>query len=229
MEEVRKEKATEILFALLPGPKGVRELCQAVGGSPNTVLLRVEELKRAGFIVEQESETWPYKKMLYLTDRGRRMAEMIRLQYFLFGKNEVNEEELKERGKWILSILHVMGDSLEGSTRLQKLLFLLRKEFGVETPYRHLPFHHGPFSVEVYGDMMDLERMGWIEVVRELAEPVLISLTDKGKEIAKKIFDSLSAEEKQALLKLRKYGQMPLKELLNYVYSTYPEDSKVFS
>lgn len=228
MEEVRREKATEILLALLSKPRGVRELREAIGGSPNTIGLRIIELERAGLIKEEESGSWPYKKLLTLTEKGRGIAEMLRLETSLVGKRKkLSEEELKEKGKWLLSLLHVMGGSVEGAVRLQKLLFLLKKEGGIATPYTHSPFRLGPFCGEIYGDLMDLENAGWVSSVRELAEPLLVSLTEDGKKMAKEVFESQPDEVKSALLSLRKFGQMPLKKLLDYVYTKYPQDSRM--
>ncbi len=228
MEEVRREKAPEILAALLSRPRGVRELWQAVGGSPNTVELRVKELQRAGLIQEGQSETWPYKKVLSLTDKGRRVAEMLRLQTSLTGPlRRPTEEELKERGKWLLSLLHVLGGSLEGAVRLQKLVFLMKKELGMEVPYQHVPFQHGPFCGEIYEDLMDLESAGWVSVVRELAEPVLVSLTEEGKRVAEETFHSLSKEAKGNWEKLKEFNRMPLSQLLEYVYTRYPKESRM--
>ena len=229
MEEVRREKAPEILLTLLSRPMGVRELWQVVKGSPNTVELRVKELIRAGLVQEEESKGWPYKKVLSLTDKGRRVAEMLRLETSLVGTaRKPSEPELRERGKWLLSLLHTVGGSLEGAVRLQKLLFLMKKELGIELPYRYAPFKHGPFCGEIYVDLMDLESAGWVTVVREVAEPVLISLTEKGKKIAREIVEALPPEIAQVLPKLREYNKMSLSQLLDYVYTRYPKESRMF-
>lgn len=228
MEEIRREKAPEILVSLLSRPMGIRELWQVVGGSPNTVELRVRELERAGLIKEEESKGWPYKRVLALTDKGRRVAEMLRLETSLMGSSrKPTEEELKERGKWLLSLLYSVGGSLEGATRLQKLLFLMKRELGINLPYQHAPFKHGPFCGEVYLDLMDLENAGWVNVIREVAEPVLISLTEEGKRVAKEITESLPPEVLQALSKVKEFNKMSLSQLLEYVYSKYPKESRM--
>jgi uncharacterized protein YwgA/predicted transcriptional regulator len=228
MEEVRREKAPEILVALLSKPMGVRELWQVVGGSPNTIELRVRELTRAGLIQEEEPKGWRYKKVLSLTDKGRRVAEMLRLETSLMGSSrKPTEAELRERGKWLLSLLHTVGGSLEGAVRLQKLLFLMKKELGVELPYHYAPFKHGPFCGEIYVDLMDLESVGWVNVIREVAEPVLISLTEEGKKVAREIVESLPPEIAQVLPKLKEYNKMPLSQLLEYVYTRYPKESRM--
>jgi DNA-binding HxlR family transcriptional regulator len=228
MEEVRREKAAEILIALLSKPRGVRELWQAVGGSPNTVELRVRELQRAGLIQEGESETWPYRKVLSLTDRGRRVAEMLRLQTSLAGPlKKPTEGELRERGKWLLSLLHVLGGSLEGAVRLQKLVFLMKRELGMGVPYQHVPFQHGPFCGEIYEDLMDLESAGWVNVVREVAEPVLVSLTEEGKRVAEEVFRTFPKETREGWERLKEFNRMPLSQLLEYVYTRYPKESRM--
>ncbi len=232
-ELLSREKAAEILIALLEKPMGVRELHRAVGGvsSLSTIEQRIEDLKEAGLIVEGRSKTWPQKKQLQLTEHGLRVAMTLKAQFSLSAVGRrLNKRELQERGKWILSLLHVMGGKIEGSVRLQKLLFLLQKEGGVQIPYQYRPFLHGPYSPDVWGDIYDMESVGWLRTIREASpEPQLVYLTEEGKKVAKRVFESLPREIQRAVRGLKPFGEVPLPKLLNYVYRKYPEESKVIS
>ncbi|HDI12953.1 MAG TPA: ArsR family transcriptional regulator, partial [Hadesarchaea archaeon] len=71
MRILRKSKSVEILLQLLNGPSYVRELVSKVGGSAQTVEMRIQELMKEGLVTEEVWEAWPFRKMLKLTDRGK--------------------------------------------------------------------------------------------------------------------------------------------------------------
>ena len=229
MHVLRRSKAAEILLTLFKGPKHVRELQGEVGGSALTVEMRIQELLKEGFIGEEKSEAWPFRKTLKLTEKGRKLANFLKLETsLLVPPPKVSAEKAKEKGKWLLALLHAVGGAVEGSTRLQKLFFLTKHEFGFrELPYNFLPFLHGPFSADINDDALDLEIAGLIEVQREMVEPTLYALTPKGKHMAGEIFEKLPREDRRALMKVKRFNQMGLAELLDYVYARYPEESKV--
>ena len=229
MYRVRKSKGLEILLALLEGPKHVRELQAKVGGSALTVEMRIQELLKERYIEEEKSEVWPFRKILKLTESGRKLATFLKLETSLLAPPpEVSTEKAKEKGKWLLALLHAVGGVIEGSTRLQKLFFLSKHEFGLlELPYSFLPFLHGPFSADINDDALDLETAGLIEVQREMVEPTLYALTPRGNRVAKEIFEKLPEDNKKALSKVRRFNEMGLAELLKYVYDKYPRESEV--
>jgi len=121
---------------------------------------------------------------------------------------------------------------------MQKLLFLLGKEFGIKKlPYKFSPFLFGPFSDQVLEDVEDLVDSGLVESHREILEvrrPMEDSmvrcnykLTPEGRKKAMEIFKTLSSEEREAMLSLRRFNEMELGELLGYVYSKYPRHSRM--
>ena len=227
MRVVRRSKAVEILLALLKGPKHVRELHAEVGGSALTVEMRIQELLKEGCIGEEKLEVWPFRKTLKLTDRGREMAMLLKIETgLLVPPPKVSAEKAKEKGKWLLALLHAVGGVVEGSTRLQKLFFLLKHEFGLsELPYNFLPFLYGPFSTDINDDAFDLEIAGLIDVERGMVEPTLYSLTPKGKKVAKEIYEKMP--DKGVLFGMRRFNEMRLAELLKHVYAKYPKESKL--
>ncbi|MEM0358884.1 MAG: winged helix-turn-helix transcriptional regulator [Candidatus Hadarchaeales archaeon] len=228
MYRLRRSKAPEILLSLLKGPKHVRELQAEVKGSALTIEMRLKELIREGLVREREMKEWPFRRILELTPEGRRVAAILKLEVSAVSKPGKRErEEVMERGKWILALLYSLGGAVEGSVRLQKLLFLLKRELGVDSlPYRFLPYLRGPYSEEIPDDVLELERAGLVRVERELLEPVFCSLTPEGEKMASELFNGLPEEIRKKMEELKKFNGMGLKELLEYVYSKYPEESK---
>jgi hypothetical protein len=138
---------------------------------------------------------------------------------------------------------------IEGITRLEKLLFLLEKE--TEAPQwlkEDAGFssnNFGPFSAKAYQEIEMLTAAGLVEdsakladsaedtweieniIGEESANPFAtrdLSLTDKGRRYYKVLLGELpeGAEDVVATLK-RRFGSMPLRRLIRYVYRRYPE------
>lgn len=236
MRSVRRSKGADILLKLLDGPKYIRELLSEVGGSAQTVEMRVRELIREGLVEEETWEAWPFRKTLKLTDRGREVAGILKLETSLMAPaGRINVREVIRRGRLLLALLYGMGGRIAGATRLQKLLFLLKREKGVDSPYSFTPYMFGPHSPDVLEDAIDLERAGYVEIITEVHEPTIAGdcimerkyqLTPKGEEEARRAYEELSPEGRRAIDELKKFNEMRLADLLAYVYSKYPEESR---
>jgi hypothetical protein len=140
----------------------------------------------------------------------------------------------------------------DGVTRLEKLLFLVENETNFPDeqaePFTFEPYHYGPYSAAVYGAIDFLKAMRLIEErqidvnsgldVGEQAEALdpddlnqsnsyverQLSLTEDGKAVAKVLSTRVSPAGKKALSAIKdQYGSMPLRQLLRYVYSRYPD------
>jgi uncharacterized protein YwgA len=235
MRVLRRSKATEILLELLKGPKHVRELQSEVGGSASTLEMRIHELLKEGWIRYEESDVWPFRKTLKLTDRGVEVVKLLKLEGGFFGVAEraIKKFALSEdRARRLLTLLHAMGGKVEGGIRLQKLIFLSKHELGLnEFSYKFAPYAHGPFSEEVSDDVVGLVSMNLMKVegkVVEAGDGVVersYRLTPKGEKAAKKIYDKLPRAAKSSLQSLKRFNEMKLVELLRYVYSKYPKES----
>ena len=233
MRILRGSKAIEILFALSKGPKHVRELQSEVGGSASTVQDRIQELLKEGLIHERKLDSWPFRKDLLLTEKGKEIVKIIDLQGGLF--RPVVPQAFEERAEWILTLLHIMGGKVEGRLRLQKLIFLLRHEYEIEIPYKFIPYMYGPYSADIFEDLATLKDKRLLEVEGESIEPremvgdlaMSFNLTKQGEEKAKEIYMKLPGKAKQALLSLRRFNKMNLRELVRYVYDKYPRESLV--
>ncbi len=144
-----------------------------------------------------------------------------------------------------------------GVTRLEKLLFLLEHEYEIVSElsdsFDFEPYHYGPYSKEVY-DAVDLLRSLKLLSVEqhevrsgldlgELSESLdrtdlgaggeyveqQVILTESGKAVARVLSRRLSESGKQTLTAVKdRYGAMPLRQLLRYVYDKY-EDYTVTS
>ena len=225
MIEVKKSKGPEILLALLQKQKHVRELLAEVGGSALTLEMRIEELLKEKLIEEEPSEAWPRRRVLKLTGRGREMAMLLKRERDLLAPPRIRAEKAKGKGKWLLALLRAVGGTIEGNTRLQKLCFLLKHEFGVsELPYDFSPYYYGPFSLDVDDDALGLETTGFIKVERGVVEPALYTLTQKGNDAAEEIYGNIL--KKDVFSKIEKFNEMKLIDLLNYVYTKYPRESR---
>src|SRR5687768_3535597 len=70
----------------------------------------------------------------------------------------------------------VESDGLSGITRLQKLIFLLEREEGLEgsgSKFSFTPYKAGPYSPEIYDDLEFLENLGLLEsqITADASEP----------------------------------------------------------
>lgn len=136
-----------------------------------------------------------------------------------------------------LALMHAGdGEPIEGRTRLQKLVFLMqeRLEEAGENPfqsddYEFIAYDYGPFSKELYDDLDDTIESNMVdseqEAIDENKKKYVYEIEDDGEQWVE---DQLSNEEAQRILKLAKkikdkYGDIYLSELIDEVYSQYPE------
>ena len=204
----------------------VRELISKVGGSATTVEQRLRELKEVGLIEEVVTKDFPFRKELRLTEKGKGVAEKLKILRSLF----VDDLPLK-RMMWPLLTLYVVGE-IRGKTKLQKLVFLLDKELNIikDQGYNFVPYKYGPFSKELIEDVEMLILTGLVETKEEVKEfngeevtIAIYKLTDRGKNIARRIYDELTDEEKRRINKLKEFNTMSARSLTEYVHRRYPE------
>lgn len=111
-------------------------------------------------------------------------------------------------------------------TVAMKSAFLLQKEGSLNLGYHFIPYKYGPFSKEVYEDIEELEKNLLVDRSKSKkdVEMTEIKLVDEFRDLAERIINSLP-EDIQKTIKnyTEKHGKMSLDELLDYVYSKYPE------
>ncbi|WP_226041311.1 SocA family protein [Natrinema sp. DC36] len=135
----------------------------------------------------------------------------------------------------VFILFHHAG-SIQGVTKLQKLLFLVEEEteffekYGPELAFEFTAHKMGPFSKHVYEEIRFLQQLKAIETEpmagdsdgEEFTNKVFY-ITPKGEKIASQLSNQLDAEYDEELRALvEKYNPMELRELLRYVYEEYP-------
>ena len=129
------------------------------------------------------------------------------------------------------------GEPIEGRTRLQKMVFLMQKQLkqrnqlgAVGFEYNFIPYDYGPFSKELYDD---LDAMIEQEFVDDTEEPLrsgkvkyIYEIEDDGEELVDS--ECESREDVDTIIQIAReikkhYNDMLLSELIEYVYTEYPE------
>lgn len=118
----------------------------------------------------------------------------------------------------------------------------------VEKPFTFEPYHYGPYSKQVYDAVdflksmqllrerrvdvstgLDLSEESAVFGLEDISEEDLnverqFTLTDDGKAVAKLLSTRISDPGKELLTELKdRFGRMPLRQLLRYVYSNHPD------
>lgn len=148
-----------------------------------------------------------------------------------------------------------IAEPVFGITRLQKLLFLLWKEGGyfrrLPDLYNFKAYDFGPCMDDLYDDLEFAENIGLISesespsgnVYEGADEDAFLrdfgfqlarketrrdfSLTEKGTEAGKSLFDALNPDDQRQLTQIkRRFNSMPFFDLLRYVYRKYPAFAK---
>ncbi len=138
---------------------------------------------------------------------------------------------------------------IEGITRLEKLLFLLEKETDaahwLKEDAGFSSNNFGPFSAKAYQEIEMLTSAGLVEdsasltdsaedtweteniIGEEPADPYAtrnLSLTEKGRRYYKALLLELPEDAEGVVAEVkRRFGSMPLRRLIRYVYQRYPE------
>lgn len=129
------------------------------------------------------------------------------------------------------------GEPIEGRTRLQKMVFLLQKELEqreqsrvTEPAYDFIPYDYGPFSRGLYDD---LDAMIDQQFVDDTEEPLqsgkvkyIYEIENDGQGLIES--EAESWEDVKEILQIareikREYNDMLLSELIELVYSEYPD------
>ncbi|MCD2201377.1 SocA family protein [Halobacterium sp. KA-4] len=125
---------------------------------------------------------------------------------------------------------------IDGRTRFQKLIFLMQMEGNLNgldptDTYRFEPYDYGPFSSTLYDDLDSHIERGLIEDSKEeLDEEDDIvkyeyQLESDGQEffeeqVSENEFERIVQEAERII---KEYGDIPLPELIDLVYSKYPD------
>ena len=135
-------------------------------------------------------------------------------------------------GELLALLFYVTGGAIEGTTRLQKIVFLVQKELGLGG-FRFTASKYGPWSKELEDLIQELIRRGKLSVEehepKEFQErPVKVykaseSLVEQGKEVFRGLLQSNPTLALMLYTRVRAYATLPITYLLAYLYRKYPE------
>jgi DNA-binding HxlR family transcriptional regulator len=232
---LEKSKAAQLVLALL-GKESMSfsELMEATKANPRTLSDRIVELSQNNLISVEKDTKFPFKETITLTKRGEMIAQYLNRAYSTPSKG------LSERAKILLYMIHEMGNIVKGTTRMEKLPFLLDNEFGVKLAYQYIAEAHGPYSIELLEEIKLLQDNGYLAVTEEIVpvdkngETVQVErrdycLTQKGIEKSKELTEGISNQIKTSVNELKKFNNMKLQVLLDYVHTKYPNYKKIVS
>ena len=137
--------------------------------------------------------------------------------------------KITERQAILLALLyysHIVLKKPAMLTFAMKEAFLLQNEAGLTLGYKFIPYKYGPFSKEVYEDIEELEKNLLVEKVKPNRdiEKTEVTISEGFKDWVEKLIDKLSEKHKTLVQSyVKNYGTLSYNELINYVYSKYPE------
>lgn len=134
----------------------------------------------------------------------------------------------KFNNKDILLLLIDTSSRIGGITKLQKMVFLLQEENKLPFHYRFEPYEQGPYSVELrYEDIANLVSVGLInETLVNNAGYTTYEyyLTETGKTYLENILNDISKKIKDNIKQIvKKWGNRPGKDVVEYVHRKYPK------
>lgn len=148
-------------------------------------------------------------------------------------KKQAEKITFTDRQQAILALLleaKRLGVAQVFLTALVKYLFLLQTKKGIRfsQPYNFIPYKYGPFTKEIYEDLEELEKKGYLTINHMdgngEVEKMGISLSPDRLEDVVLLSSSFSAETLQSVREIiGEYGSLPLNELLAAVYKEFPE------
>jgi uncharacterized protein YwgA len=108
-----------------------------------------------------------------------------------------------------------------------KGLFLIKQELKLKDFYEFEPYLYGPCSFEVYRDLELLTKERLITQVPSEERWFYYRITPLGKDKIKEILKTMDEKLAHEILKIKKFVlSKNIFELLQYVYSKYPEYAK---
>ena len=131
-------------------------------------------------------------------------------------------------------VLYLCGGKVKGITRLNKIVFLLQEEFGLNG-YNFSASKYGPWSTKLVDSINELEREGLIRI-EEFRDPIysfmqenpakIIIASEALMEQGRKVYESYAVKNRILAAEMRRrarsYNSVPITYLLAYVYMKFP-------
>lgn len=128
----------------------------------------------------------------------------------------------------VLQLIEDAGE-VAGRTRLQKLVFLAKREKKVPFSFDFPLYYYGPYSEELQ-DMVDVLVANGLVTEEMYATPsgsegYKYSLTQQGLSTLEQVGNQLAKSDMTHLqATVDRYGSKPLREILDHVYSKYVDE-----
>ena len=229
-----EKKTIAILLLLAIGPNHLRGINRILGGSLSTISSRMNSLVENGLVKASGSKP---TRVFKLTTKGRGIASFIKT--LDSGTPRVGTSPQPSMSmKLILTLVYALGGTIRGSTRMEKLVFILQQKESFKTTYKFIPQIFGPYSKEIMEDARLLQAAGLLEIDEEpfeswdLSDWVVVRrdyvLTEEGKQVAKEFFSEWNNQgyHNDTILELQRFNSMSLNSLLKFVHEEYPEYNK---
>jgi uncharacterized protein YwgA len=136
-------------------------------------------------------------------------------------------EDLFEQKRGLLLEIMMHVGSIQGRTRLQKMIFLAQEELGLPHVFDFKKYHYGPYSWDLTETVERMLARGEIEEQVESRGDSIRYTYSASKDAGKA--EPIPAPEisAKALEMLKKLSEIPITALLDYVYRKYlPERCK---
>ncbi len=101
-----------------------------------------------------------------------------------------------------LGLQELNSSDIDGRTKIQKMFFLLKKDFNLSQNFEYRLYTYGPYSEKLQDD---LDTLVSFELIENKIERVLeyrkycYSLTNKGRKLGIRVYESLDSESKSRL------------------------------
>jgi DNA-binding MarR family transcriptional regulator len=205
LRDMLYEKALKLLYEKGAEKLTVEAMAKTLNVQWQTLKRILDEYAKSGH-VEISKMKFPFEMVVTLTEEGRKLAsEMF----------SSDEGKLSPAEKILLAIIYAVGGQVKGATKLEKLPFLLERDYGVplNEVYKYFAYRHGPYAKEitkavnvlVYYGLIDVNEKVYRYEVDEDKERVIriYTLTPKGKTLAESMFKRLPDEWKEKIRLLR--------------------------
>lgn len=154
------------------------------------------------------------------------MAGFVKLVTATLGSliRQAETEDILTCKDWTLLALAAAEGKTLSPVQLQKSLFLLGQKFGEELDafYDFEPYHYGPFSKDIYNDLIRLVYEG--NAVITFGRWKEYSATPDGLEVAKRLRESADADQVEYLHRVVNWARsLSFQTLVRSIYDKFPE------
>ena len=130
--------------------------------------------------------------------------------------------------KEILLVLFSVLGRVVGRTKLQKLVYLLKREQNIDAGLDFQVYFYGPFSRDLNNNVDELIQLGLLDVsetfTRSGDKCYEYSISSEGMKFGMNLLEKLPKNQKEKILQhIAKFNLMTPSEIVKYVYAKYPE------